>query len=33
MQVTGEIVIGERRVIQYFSNPIFKALDENIKQY
>ncbi len=32
MQVTGEIVIGERRVIQYFLDPVVKALDESIKQ-
>lgn len=32
MEVTGEIVVGQRRVIRYFFDPVIKALDETVKQ-
>lgn len=32
MEATGEIIVGQRRVIEYFFDPITKAMDESIKQ-
>lgn len=32
MEITGEVVIGQRRIIKYFFDPVIKALDETVKQ-
>ena len=32
MQVTAEIKVGERRIIEYLIDPLIKALDESLNE-